>query len=106
MRLQLFTRELQIAICSIVAFAFLNIANASELTIPQAHELDIIRAKRLPLDEQNKIAELEQAVRLHPADAPILVRAAILSATVKPVTFAGVAVGAALNALGDSIDSV
>ena len=106
MRPQLFTKGLQFAICSISAFALLNVTNASDLTIPRAHELDSIRAKRLPPDEENKIAELEQAVRLHPADAPILVRAAILSATVKPVTFAGVAVGAALNALGDSIDSL
>jgi hypothetical protein len=106
MRPKVLTKEFRFVVYAMMAFAFLNDANSTELTIPQAHGLDDVRAKRLPLDEQNKIAELEQPVRLHPADAPILVRTAILSGSVKPITFTGIAIGAALNALGDSIDSV
>jgi hypothetical protein len=94
---------------AVAAFLILDLhvaATADEVSPAESHALDLARIKRLPFDEQNKLTEIETAVRNEPTNAPVIVTSAISTSVTMPITFSGAAVGAAITGLGSSIDRV
>jgi hypothetical protein len=94
---------------AVAAFLILDLhvaATADEVSPAESHALDLARTKRLPIDEQNKLTEIETAVRNEPTKAPAIVTSAISTSVSMPITFSGAAVGAAITGLGSSIDRV